>query len=272
MGNYDIRTLQLYLLENLKTLHSVFKKHNLRYYLVSGTMLGAVRHKGFIPWDDDIDLAMPRADYEKLIKYSKEYLPDYLEFICAENDAKYPLPFGKIQDSRTTIIEKSYRDYIGGAYIDIFPLDGVPESEIKRKWHFTRYLFWYKMLYFVCRDPFKHGHGPKSWIPLLCQKIFSLKFVQSKLRNILMECDFDDSKFISEHYNRQRRYMPKEIFGNPTGIDFDGYVFDGVEYPDEYLTIEYGDYMQLPPEGKRKQHCFYYLNLDLPYREYRKPE
>ena len=78
MGNYDIRTLQLYLLENLKTLHSVFEKHNLRYYLVSGTMLGAVRHKGFIPWDDDIDLGMARADYERFIEHSKEWLPEHL--------------------------------------------------------------------------------------------------------------------------------------------------------------------------------------------------
>ena len=140
MADYDIRPLQLHLQENLKVLDEVFRSHGLRYFLVSGTMLGAVRHKGFIPWDDDVDLGMPRDDYERLIANSKEWLPDYLEFICAEKDSNYPLPFGKIQDSRTTLIEKTYRDYVGGVYIDIFPLDGVSSSKVKRTCHFKKFL------------------------------------------------------------------------------------------------------------------------------------
>lgn len=271
MANYDIRTLQLYLLENLKTLHSVFEKHNLRYYLVSGTMLGAVRHKGFIPWDDDIDLGMPRADYERFIEHSKEWLPEYLEFVCPEYDSDYPLPYGKVQDARTTVIEKTYRKLDGGVFIDIFPLDGVPESPIKRKWHFTRYLFWYKMLYLLSRDPYKHGRGINSVVPLLLQKTISKKFVHKQMRKILMESDYEESKYISEHYNRQRRYMRNSVFGTMTPIEFEDVILSGVEQPNEYLTIEYGDYMQLPPENKRKTHSFHYLNLELPYRDY-KPE
>lgn len=268
MADYDIRPLQLHLQENLKVLDEVFKKNGLRYFLVSGTMLGAVRHKGFIPWDDDVDLGMPRPDYERLIKHSKEWLPEHLEFICAEKDENYPLPFGKIQDSRTTLMEKSYRDYIGGVYIDIFPLDGVSESKTKRSCHFRRYLFWYKILYYIFRDPYKHGRGINSWIPLLCRRLFSRRFVHNKMRSIMMENSYDESYYMSEHYNRQKRFMPRSVFGNPTPIQFEDALLMGVEQPHEYLEEEYGDYMKLPPEDKRKQHGFHFLDLNTPYKDY----
>ena len=109
MAQYDIRPLQLRVLEILLAVDKACKTHGLRYYIVAGTLLGAVRHKGFIPWDDDLDIAMPRADYDKLIAHCKEYLPEQFEMICGENDAVYPLPFAKIQDAHTTIIERMHK-------------------------------------------------------------------------------------------------------------------------------------------------------------------
>lgn len=265
---YNIRELQDYLANNLKEVDKVFAKYRLRYFLVSGTMLGAVRHKGFIPWDDDIDIGMPRKDYELLIKHSNEWLPEYLEFVCPEYDSDYPLPYGKIQDKRTTCVEKLYRKLDGGVFIDVFPLDGVPEGKIARWWHFRKFLFWRKAIYFMYRDPYKHGKGPSSWIPLMWQKLFKRKYVQKKLKRVMTECEYDGSHFMSEHYNAQTRFMPRSVFGNPTDIEFEGMMLKGVEQPDEYLTIEYGDYMTLPPENKRHQHNFHYLNLSMPYAEF----
>jgi lipopolysaccharide cholinephosphotransferase len=266
--NYDIRPLQLYLQRNLEEIDRVFRANGLRYFLVSGTMLGAVRHNGFIPWDDDVDIAMPRADYERLLKEWKQLLPEYLEFVSAEQDEQYPLPYGKIQDARTTVVEKTYRKYIGGAYLDVFPLDGVPSGALARWWHFTRYLFWYKMLYYSWRDPYKHGHGMSSWVPLMVQKCMKRRFIHRRMRNILMKHDYDQSPFISEHYNRQRRFFPREVFGSPTPIEYEGAMLMGVEKPHEYLLEEYGDYMTLPPEDKRHQHMFFYLDLEHPYRDF----
>ena len=96
MVNYDVRTLQLRILNNLMAVDKVCREHGLRYYIYDGTMLGAVRHKGFIPWDDDLDIAMPREDYEEFILHANEWLEQPYEFICMENDASYPLPFGKV--------------------------------------------------------------------------------------------------------------------------------------------------------------------------------
>ena len=133
MANYDIRPLQLRILKNLLAVDKVCKEHNLRYYIMAGTMLGAVRHKGFIPWDDDLDIGMPRADYDLLMANAKEWLPKPYEAVCAENDKEYPLPFAKVQDADTTLIERMHLKYLGGVYIDIFPLDGVPESRMRKE-------------------------------------------------------------------------------------------------------------------------------------------
>lgn len=133
MADYDIRPLQLRILKILLAVDKVCKEHGLRYYIMAGTMLGAVRHKGFIPWDDDLDIGMPRADYDLLMSHSKEWLPKPYEAVCAENDPNYPLPFAKIQDADTTLIERMHLKYLGGIYLDVFPLDGVPQSNLKQR-------------------------------------------------------------------------------------------------------------------------------------------
>lgn len=268
MANYDIRTLQMFLLEDLKTIDSIFRSKNIRYFMVSGTMLGAVRHKGFIPWDDDIDIAMPRADYELLLRNAKEWLPKHLELICPEYDSEYPLPYAKIQNQNTTVIEKTYRGGVGGTFIDIFPLDGVPSNSVARWWHFRRFLFVRKLLYFIYRDPYKHGHGIRSWYPLLWQKLLTREWVQKKLRKILMENEYDKSEYVSEHYNASKLYMSRSVFGVPKEYNFEHENILGVEKGEEYLAIEYGRWQEIPPVEKRAQHNFHYLNLELPYKEY----
>ena len=102
MPAYDIRPLQLRILRILDAVDTTCREHGLRYYLWAGTMIGAIRHKGFIPWDDDLDIAMPRPDYERLIAHAEEWLPKPFEMVCGENDPLYPLPFAKIQDGSTT--------------------------------------------------------------------------------------------------------------------------------------------------------------------------
>ncbi len=124
MANYDIRPLQLRLLDILMAIDAMCRKYNLKYYLVDGSLIGAVREKGFIPWDDDMDICMPREDYEKLIAHSWEWLPAPYEFVCFENDPEYPLHFGKVQDASTTLIERPHLYYLGGVYVDVFPIDG----------------------------------------------------------------------------------------------------------------------------------------------------
>ncbi|MDE7125551.1 MAG: LicD family protein [Muribaculaceae bacterium] len=268
MTTYDIRPLQLKILETLKALDEVCHKHGLRYYITAGTMLGAVRHKGFIPWDDDLDIAMPRPDYDRLIEHCSDWLPDGLEMICAENDQDYPFPFAKIQNARTTLIERKHIRYLGGVYIDVFPLDGVPAGKFGRMWHFMRYAYLKRIVYFVYRDPFKHGHGMSSWIPRLVQKLYSRKSIQHKLKRIMTSCPYDTSVLVVDHDDGAKGVLPKHIIGDPTPVDFEGCKMMGYAKAHEYLANKYGDYMTVPDQAHQRQHNFYYMDLNSPYRDY----
>lgn len=267
MATYDVNKLHQRILRILLAVDKTCREHGLRYYIWAGTMIGAVRHKGFIPWDDDIDIAMPRPDYEQLIAHSREWLPEPYEFVCAENDPQYPLPFGKVQDASTTLIERTHLHYLGGIYIDVFPIDGVPTGIWSRKWHFAGYEYWKRVLYLIHRDPYKHGHGPSSWIPLLCRKVYTMQGVQRKIRQLLLKYDYDQSALVADYDDGRHGAMPKKVLGAPTPYTFEGETVLGVEQYDTYLSRKYGDYMTIPDGDHQRQHNFHVLDFDKPYRK-----
>lgn len=269
MPSYDIRTLQLRLLRILEAFDTVCRSHGLRYYLEYGTLLGAVRHGGFIPWDDDLDIMMPRPDYEELIKHSGEWLPQPFEFVCFENDHRYPLQFGKVQDASTTLVERPHLYYLGGAYIDVFPMDGLPDSEKEQQKHAKRYKRLKSLLYLTWRDPYKHGHGPASWWPLLLRRIYRPEKVQEMIRALSMKYPFESSRYVANLFGQKLRPLDREKeLGPGTPVMFEGKEFMSVTDPDARLTQIYGDYMTPPPPQEKKQHGFFHLDLDHPYKDF----
>jgi lipopolysaccharide cholinephosphotransferase len=269
--NYDIRILQQKIIGNLEAIDRVCSEHNLRYYLWAGTMLGAVRHKGFIPWDDDMDICMPRPDYEQLISHWREWLPSPYEVIAHETDASYPYPFAKIEDASTTVQERPDFKFLEGVYIDVFPIDGVPAGKRRQMLHFKRYKLWRHLLFLRGRDPFKHGHGPRSWFPWLLHKVFSLQFLQQKVRSLMTKYDYDDCEYVCDYDDNIKCVIEKSVLGTPQPYTFEDHTFLGVERFDEYLKKKYGNYMQLPPKEKQIQHHFYYLDLDHSYKDSSSP-
>lgn len=266
MVQYDIKSLQTRILGVLDAVDAACREHGLTYYLWAGTMLGAVRHKGFIPWDDDADIAMPREDYDRLLAHP-EWLPEPFELVCAENDSSYPLPFAKVQDASTTIIERMHLKFLGGIYIDVFPLDGVPESAIVRRLHFAKYQWYKKILYYIFRDPYKHGRGPGCVVPLLCRKLFTRQGVQERIRAVMRKYSYSGSRLVADYDDGMRGVMEKHILGAPTPCVFEGHELLGVEQWDTYLGRKYGDYMTIPKGNDRHQHKFHYVDLERPYRE-----
>lgn len=269
MPAYNIRELQKSILPILMNIDRVCKEHGLRYYIAAGTMLGAVRHGGFIPWDDDLDIAMPRKDYELLMANHKEWVPAPYEIIAYETDEKYPFPFGKMQDASTTLIERAHMDYIGGIYIDIFPIDGMTSNPLKQRLYLLHYAFLKKVQYFLFRDPYRHGHGPSCWIPLLCRKFYTLKEVQRKMKEMQKRYDFEECELCIDHDFGKKGIMQRAFYGTPENIKFEGEDVNGMAKPDAYLTKLYGNYMQIPPGPKQKQHNFHLLDLTMPYKMYK---
>ena len=268
MASYDIRPLQLHILKILQAVDKVCQEHNLRYYLWAGTMLGAVRHKGFIPWDDDMDIAMPRKDYDTLMAHAHEWLPKPFEAVCAETDPNYPGGFGKIIDASTTLIEREHSDYLGGIYIDVFPLDGVPSTRFAQKLNCMRYAITDRLIYYVHRNPYKHGHGFDSLIIKTIQALFTHKELQAAIRRIRVKYDYDSSKKILDYDDGFSGIMDKSILGEPTPIKFEDCLLMGLEHWDKYLANKYGDYMTIPKHDEQRQHNFFYLDYNMPYRAY----
>ena len=136
-----------------------------------------------------------------------------------------------------------------------------------RCWHYIRSSFFKKLLYFCLIDPYKHGHGPRSWLPLLVRRLFSPAFLHQRLQHILAEFDYDKNILIADHdYKPHKGIIPKEVFGEPKIVNFEDIELTTVAQPDYYLRQLYGNYMELPKELPPQN--FRYLDLHKPYREY----
>ena len=268
MASYDIDTLHEHILQILLSVDKVCREHDLTYYCWAGTMLGAVRHQGFIPWDDDMDICMPRPDYDRLMTHAHEWLPAPLEALSIETDASYPGGFGKIVDGSTALIEREHSDYVGGIYIDVFPIDGMTKNKLGQKIAVARYKAMDKLLYFLHRDPYKHGHGPSSWPVLLIQKLFSHEWARKQLRAAYLAYDYETSAYVLDYDDGVNGVIPKTMLGKPQPVTFEGHTVMGVEHADDYLRNKYGDYMVVPPHDNQRQHNFFYLDYNLPFRQY----
>ncbi len=261
------KEMQRYILDILLAIDKVCRQHNLRYYLLAGTMLGAVRHKGFVPWDDDADIALPREDYNQLIAHANEWLPERYELISDLQNPMYPYQFARIQDRETTYILRRDFDFVGGVPVDVFPLDGMTGNALDRRIHYLKYGIAKKLLYFSTVNPYKHGYGVKSLFPLMMHKIVSQGWAHRKMNDIQQEYSYRVSSLIADHDNDPSRgILPKEVYGTPTPVEFEGHQLMGVQDPDRYLRYCYGDYMRMPKQYPPQN--FRYLNLHKSYREY----
>jgi len=262
----NIRTLQLIELDILKEIVAICDANDIKYYIVGGTFLGAIRHKGFIPWDDDIDIAMPRDCYEKFLNIAGDKLPKHIRIENYITNPKYQYYITRIQNINTKLIEKR----IGNAQkcthaaVDIFPLDGMPNNKYLRKWHCLKVLT-HRMLMSLCykdsidrerKRSFKERLFLKIMEKLPIEKFFNATKEKQKIDKLLKKQKFDNSNFTGAIMGayRIREIMPKNYFGDGAFYEFEGYKFRGPSMYNEYLTHLYGDYMKIPPVESQKTH------------------
>lgn len=261
---YDIRDLQMRGIPLLDEVDRVCREHGLRYYIIAGTLLGAVRHKGYIPWDDDIDIALMRDDYDKLVKHSDEWFRKPYSIMVHTRDPKYPKFFGKLEDRSTTLVESFYLGYAGGVYMDIFPLDDVPDNKLLRNLHFYNFNILRRMLYIAYKSPYKHGLTIGTPFVWLFQKVFSRRWLHKKAQAVMTQYHgHKNCHYVMTHDDGTRAY-PKSVFGKPTLVEFEHHRYCAPTVPDGFLSVLYGNYMQLPPVEQRRAHYHDYCDLNTP--------
>ena len=260
------RKIQLSSLDALKELKRICDKHRLRYYLVAGTLLGAVRHGGFIPWDDDVDVAMPRSDYKKLEKIARRELSDGFFYQTEKSERRYPFFFAKLRKDGRTVTESIFKetDIHNGCYVDVFPLDYCPSNERRAVRFFKLTSFFTCALIAKTSDNFVCEYTKKGALFAFSVMKKLPRCVLLFLRNaVRVYYTLTSSKkvicTVAGSYGYPRETYSAEWFAETVDLKFEDEVFTAPKEYDKALTHMYGDYMTPPPESERKGH---FINSD----------
>lgn len=266
MKELSLREIQLVEFEVLKKLKELCEKLNLRYYLFYGTLLGAVRHQGFIPWDDDVDVAMPRPDYEILLDYctkNADALAPYRLMHCRK-DKKYIYPIVRLCDTRYYVDYEGAVEYGLGLFVDIYPLDGCGDTEEIAKEIHRKNDILQKLTLLSGIDKYKpsiQGGFLRSCVKFAgyCYaKLLGARHFANKADKNSRKLPFDTSPYVSctvwfDWYHR----FDKAMLDNPPSLTFEGEQFTVPGDTNRLLTDWYQDYMQLPPEEEQIGHHYY---------------
>ena len=236
----------------------ICETNNLRYFLAYGTLIGAIRHKGFIPWDDDIDVWMPRPDYEKFIQYCIDNEMGYFILKHYKTCKEYIYPIARLVDSRYKIEYTNAKEYGLGLFIDIYPLDGL-KSECHRQSRKRR--SYIRKISILCRN--QYISSPNKLKNIL-KKIYYEFHKNKSLNKILSKSDKFAKKYKYNDYENiactvweTTECFDKSDFTSSVDVEFNGEIFKAPNGYDNLLKKTYGDYMKMPPECERIAHHFY---------------
>ena len=263
---YPIRDIQKVQLEMLLEFDRICKKNNIKYQLFSGTLLGAIRHKGFIPWDDDVDVCLLREDYNRFVKTCKTELNQNYFLQTYETDKNYIMQFAKIRKNNTKFVERgtSQCNIHQGIYIDVFPLDNIlPDKFIGKVQQKLLYILGRTNLSRVkmhCLYAKKPIEKYLSFIMHYLLKLIPKNLTDKLQTNIACMFEKQNTKFVSHltngaSYERYYRYLvDKNDFKNTIEVEFEGCKFPVPKNYHKVLRKLFGDYMNLPPIEKRNSH------------------
>ena len=259
--------LQNYIWDIMKVILKFMEKEGTEYYMLGGTLLGAVRHKGFIPWDDDIDIGIPRGEYERFLSDIKRELPDYMAVRTYKNSRNHHYYFSRIVDKRYKVKRTgSEVDRLEEVWIDIFPLDGMPDKFLDRQIHKAKLLASRVMYHVATFDKVNLKRPNRPYYERVLIRLIKF-FHLGKRGNMYFWLNMIDRLLKKYPYSKSRwcinfmgQYMfkemfPKEYYGKGRLYDFEESRMMGPEDADAVLTQQYGDYMKYPKDADRNTHA-----------------
>ena len=272
MDNDDrFRKVQLLELEIAKEMKRICEKNNINYFLLWGSLLGAVRHEGFIPWDDDMDFGMLREDYEKFIEVCKKDLDPAFFLQTWDTDSEYPMHYAKLRLQGTHFVEtfSEKASMNNGIFIDIVPFDHAPDGIVQRKIQGLKYFLCIRLLWI------KKGMGESmkaeskskkiKYISFLAfSKLFSFNNIKKYFKKVLNKYNAIQTKGIVGSASGYYRILPCAWAEKLENIKFEDIEMPAFKAKDEFLTAVYGDYMTLPPPEERQGH----LPVDIDFGPY----
>ena len=259
---------QGYIMQVLRDVIGILEELEVPYYLQGGTMLGAIRHKGFIPWDDDVDLGIPREAYERLLEQVSDRLPENLELRTYQDATDHHYYFARIVDTRYQIRRMgSLEERLENVWVDLFPLDGMPNGALSRAVHKLR-LSWVRLKFHLsCFEKVnikRPGRPPVERIVIKIAMVtrlgswFNTRKQLDKLDALLKKYPLEQSdwvvNFMGQTSFRFNELFKKEVYGKTTRYPFEDMQLVGPENYDAYLKSLYGDYMTPPEEADRNAH------------------
>lgn len=259
MKEIKLEELKVIQMDILSAVHNFCAEHGIKYSLACGTMLGAARHHGYIPWDDDIDIYLLRQDYNKLIQMFPDYLDGKYRFVTLERNKKWNRAYGKIYDSRTILKELSKTPFQLGVNIDVFPIDKVPEN--KSVWEvYNKIRRFFQNVYSIKVMEFRRERNACKNISLFFGKVllipFSSRVIALLLKKIATKYNAIPSKLVFETVQGlyQKNPFPMTLFDKLGLYQFEDRQYYGFLDADTYLTNGFGNWKQLPPKHKQVSH------------------
>lgn len=253
----DVNELKQIQLEILKAVAKFCEKNGINYWLDSGTLIGAVRHKGYIPWDDDIDIAMLRPDYDKFMQLFNS-CNDRYKFYCYENNNEFYYPFGKVLDTNTVLYEPDKFGNKIAINIDVFVYDNAPSDPKSYKKMYKK-----RDKYNILEVAYKHrGKAKGGLFRRMCVgmlKLFAKMFPRDYfVKNIVKNAktySLESTEYVGDFTGCMTHFIcNKEVFSEFIDGEFEGHTYKIPKKYDELLRLVYGNYMELPPENERKSH------------------
>lgn len=231
------------------------RENDINYWIDCGTLLGAVRHKGYIPWDDDIDIGMLRSDYDKFTRIFNNN--SRYSFLCAEKNDEYYFPFGKVVDNNTVLYEPNKQGYKLAVYIDVFVYDNAPDDDKKLTSMYNRRDFWRKLNNAQTRH---HRKTNNMWKEALVKvgrfmlQIFPKGYFNYKAINVCLKYKNINTKRVGNFTSEKRMVCEKDIFREFIDLPFENHLFKAPIGYDKWLKAFYGNYMKLPSKEKQVSH------------------